>query len=265
MDSFFTSLVVTLMWLVVGMPFAIAVIFLLLPGSRKGSMRTERVKTLRNVTEADTRTLFLTRLHAEGFEITSVAGLITAKRKGRPIGEVRSHHDKAMSATVALREMGSDVEVTLAVWMNDFIFYDTGEGLLVDRQMERLINGPGAKPIEPVPNCSYTALCVFYSAAAALFLSALLATGTFTPTQVVLGMVCGVTVAAACCIGIAIKAAVLIRGRREVLTGETYAWLGMIIAAFALVVGVAAISTKYWSPLRQHLEEKSRASTQVAD
>jgi hypothetical protein len=125
----------------------------LLPG-RKGKLRTEREFLIPQPMEA-AWDLMAGRLEYEGFEIEE------GDRPTRIVASraMRESANEELSVTNASKPMGAEMNfskapggttVGLAMWLDDYVLFDTGEGKQIDLTMERLMTAELDKEEPPV-------------------------------------------------------------------------------------------------------------------
>src|SRR5688500_5056750 len=152
-------------------PLLVALAMLALPG-RKGRMRTVREVFHAGVDADATRTLYAERLGYDGFVLSPAAAdpaSLEATKPKRPTADaaVGAHADKSLSVRLdfAPDPARRGVHVRATAWVNDFIFYDTGEGRLIDAMLDRLLRADLDKEPRPVvPNVSFMALSAMVTA-----------------------------------------------------------------------------------------------------
>jgi len=124
--------ILTCLALTVLTPLLIGVVMFLVPGGRKGNMRTEREVAHDGMTVEQAKSLYAGRLAYDGFVIVNAAhpAQLKAMKPQAPTTEVHTHADKGLNVEIdfAPDETGRGVRVRLAVWMDDYIIRDSGEG-----------------------------------------------------------------------------------------------------------------------------------------
>lgn len=140
-------------------------ILLAIPGS-KGRMRSARSVHVPGTTVEELWQLLADRMAFESFDVdrTGYPHRIAAKRPSRHYKEgdgnvIVTHASKALSLEGQLRQRGSGVDLQLALWMNDFVLLDSGEGRQVDLMLHRLLEAELDHEPPPVtPGSSANAL-----------------------------------------------------------------------------------------------------------
>src|SRR5687768_5242159 len=151
-----TSLALTLVT-----PFLIGLVMFLVPGGRKGNMRTQREVAHDGLGVEEAKSLYAGRLAYDGFNVTATpdASKLRAVKPKAPATETHTHGDKGLTAEIDFVPDPRGVRVRIVLWMNDFVFSDSGEGRLIDLTLDRLITAElDREPPPVVPNSSFMAL-----------------------------------------------------------------------------------------------------------
>ena len=142
----------------------LVVVCLVLP-SRRGKLRTERSLLLTGMSLADAHAVCVDRLETEGFRLTrnEPTRLRAARAQKYTAGNplvTAGHGDKSLAAELVLEQRGPDVHLTLALWLRDLVFYDTGEGQYIEAMLDRLLLADlRGEPPPVVPNTDFNASC----------------------------------------------------------------------------------------------------------
>ena len=140
--------------------FASIAVGLLTPG-RKGKMRTRKQVVHDNTTVEDARNLYAARLQYDKFKILPVPDAAVLRAARGKMSTVilpftpNSHSIKPIEVALRFEPAGTGVAVSIELWMNDFVFKDTGEGRYVDEALARILGadlGKDSLPIVPNPS-----------------------------------------------------------------------------------------------------------------
>lgn len=247
----FWVMMLTMLAITLPAPFLLALVMLLLPG-RKGNMRTERDVVREDLPLGQAKPFYAERLARDGFAVADTPDplQLTALRPGGPPGQIEAHGDKPIAAALSFSEAADGVRVRAAVWMNDFIFHDSGEGRLMDFTLNRLLSDdPNPAPPPIVPNHSFQALSALI---AALLSIATLLTLLLKMRSTTVGMaavVMGTVLASLSALLLARQSMAQIRRRPAELLGK-----GTVIATYVLATlgaggAIATLCTRFREPV----------------
>ena len=246
-------LILTFVALTVGTPFLIGIVMLLVPGGRKGKMRTEREVAHAGMSVEQAKALYASRLAYDGFTIvnaTNPARLEAVKQKA-PSTETHTHSDKELGVEIDfMPDAVGGVRVRIAAWMNDFILYDTGEGRLIDLTLDRLLNAQlDSVPPPIVPNRSFMALSSLVSVLIALAIIVLVAATVQPGSARWAAAVVGAALACPANMLMAFQALTEIRRRPAELTGSGIVAATLVLGVLAMLGGVAVLFARFGQTL----------------
>lgn len=217
-------------------------VMLVLPG-RKGTMRTVRETTFATSVDGAWQVM-AARLQYEGFNVNDGGrpNTLTAERPARTYHEagqdIITHATKPLGIEIAFEPVAGGAHLTIALWMNDFILHDSGEGRYIDAMLDRLIAAElDREPAPVVPSTTLGAIVAATGGAIALTIStAPLYSDWLSGAQLfAFGLgVCGAGFYAIMMAKIALAA---IRARPAEVTGRGTSWLAMMLGSLAVLPG----------------------------
>ena len=229
-------------------PFVIGLVMFLVPGGRKGSMRTEREVAHQGLSVEQAKELYAGRLAYDGFVISPSAypNRLEAQKLKAPSTETYSHADKGLSVTIDFAPEAPGVRVLIAMWMNDFVLKDSGEGRLIDLTLDRLVTAQlDREPPPIVPNTSFMVLTSFVSVLMSIVLIVWIWTGVESRSTRMAGVVAGAGAACVMSMLLAHQALAEIRRRPAELTGKGLVAATMIAGAIGIAVAGAALYVRF--------------------
>jgi hypothetical protein len=235
-----TSFVLTL-----ATPFLITIVMFFVPGGRKGNMRTEREVVHSGITVEQAKALYSDRLAFDGFVITDEMDprRLKATKPKAPRTRTHTHNDNGLSVEIDITPDPRGARVRIAIWMNDFVFYDSGEGRLIDLTLDRLISAElGQQPAPIVPNLSFVALSSLTVVLLSIAVIAWLTFGVRLRSIWLAAVVAGAALACLTSILVALKALVEIRRRPAELTGKGLVAAAMIAGLLGTLAGAITLS-----------------------
>jgi hypothetical protein len=242
-----TSLAITLIT-----PFLIALVLLLVPG-RKGKLRTEREVAHKEFSADQAKFLYEARLLYDGFTIADGTGplRLSAHKRNAARTETHTHTDKAMTVEIDFISDSRGVRVQIAAWMNDFIFYDSGEGRLIDLTLERILGADLDRDPPPiVPTRSFGAISSLVSALLAIAAMVIL-TSTGHTNVWVAAVVTGSALACVASMFLAHAAMKEIRRRPDELSGTDTVIATFLVAAVGAAGGVVVLYVRFGETMIQ--------------
>lgn len=221
--------------LILGPPFLLAFALFLLPG-RKGRLRTERIVSHENMSLEEARALYLARLQHEQFSIApgGDAGAVCAVRRTGILLDTHAHSDKPVRVELHFTPVPGGVQIKAVATIGDFIFYDSGEGRLIDLTLDRLLSADLEREPPPlVPNYSFTAMSSLTSAVLSVALLGLLMVKFISsaPTLRQAALVAGTLLGGLGAMGAAWQARRKIQERPAEIRGVGLVYLTLVVEA----------------------------------
>jgi hypothetical protein len=226
--------------------FILPTLILLILPSRKGTMRTVRQVSLSGTMDAAWDAL-VGRYKYEGFDVdeSQRPARFVAARAGRSYNidgnDLMTHATKPLGSEVTFAQAGGGVNVEVALWMKDFVFFDSGEGRQIDAMLDRLINQDLAQTEPPVTaSLSYTAIIALTASILTLLAGSLpLLSRGWLSGRVLLGFGIGVGVGGVYAISVARQALTAIRAKPLEVTGTGMSKCAIVLGGVGIVVGAA--------------------------
>jgi hypothetical protein len=239
----------TCLGLTVLMPLAMGIVMFLLPGGRKGNMRTERAIAHDGMSVEQAKSLYAQRLAYDNFVITNAANpaRIEAARPRAPTTETFAHSDKGLNVEIDFApDARGGVNVRIAMWMDDYILRDTGEGRLIDMTLDRLVNAElDREPPPVVPNTSLMASSSLASVLAAIVIIVALAVGVASPGARTAAVIVGAGLACVLSMLTALQALGEMHRRPAEVTGRGLVAATMIFGALGILAGAVALYLRF--------------------
>jgi hypothetical protein len=247
-------MILTCLALTVLTPFLIGLVMFLLPGGRKGNMRTERDVAHDGLSVEQAKSLYADRLVYDGFVVTNAANpaRLEAMKPKAPSTEVHTHGDKGLQVEIDFAAEARGVRVRLAAWMNDYIIRDTGEGRLIDLTLDRLVTAElDREPPPVVPNTSLMALSSLVSVLLSMAIIVALSVGSAPRGMRVAAVVAGAVLACLASMFMALQALQEIRRRPAELTGKGMVAATMIAGVVGVVGGAVALYVRFGATIAE--------------
>ena len=218
------------------LPTLLLVLMLLLPG-RKGTLRTTREFRM-PVGADDAFDLLAGRLEYDGFVVDRQRRpiVLTARREPRyRQSGVVTPASLGLGAEAHFVPAADGVSVRLAVWMNDFIFHDSGEGQQIDRTLDRLINAQlDRDPPPTTPSSTFNGPVAVAGGGVALALAAL---PPWLMSHHLLSFGFGVITGGLYAVMMGYESLKAIRARPGEVTGKPMAYVAFALGGLAVLAG----------------------------
>jgi hypothetical protein len=244
--------------ILVGSPCLLALLMFLVPG-RKGKMRTERDVAHDGLSVEQARSLYAARLAYDGFAVEESfdPAFLRAVRSGAPSGQSHAHADKGMTVEMRFTPMGGGVRVQVAAWVKDFVFYDTGEGRMVDLTLDRLLHAELTRDAVPVvPTPSYSALSSVVVALLGITIIALAMFATRSRDVRTASIVAGAALACGGSLLVALEAARQIRARPAEVSGSQFLVAAAVLGVLGMLAGALALYLRFRETLIQAFRQE---------
>ena len=236
-------LIFTSLGLTVLMPLFMGLVMFLVPGGgRKGNMRTVREIAHDDMSIEQAKLLYTQRLAYDSFVITNATNptRIEAMRPRAPRSETFAHGDKGLTVEIDFApDARGGVNVRIAMWMDDYIIRDTGEGRLIDMTLDRLVTAElDREPPPLVPNTSLMASSSLASVVAAIVIIVALAIPVGSPGARTAAAIAGA--AGACVLSMlsALQSLGVMRRRPAEVTGRGLVAATMLLGALGILAAV---------------------------
>jgi hypothetical protein len=151
------------------------------------------------------------------------------------------------------------VQLNASAWLKDWVFYDTGEGRLVDVTLDRLLSADLDRDPPPVlATSSFMAVSTLGSALLSIavmgYLWVMAPSVTTTMSAVFAGAAMGCTIA----IGLGLEAMKQMRQRPGELSGRGIVIVAWVVSAVGLALGVVLFFARYGTLVAEELRKVFR-------
>jgi hypothetical protein len=249
------------MWLMIGWslvipiasPFLLALALVLVPG-RKGRMRTQRQTVFPAMPLKEAQPSFMQRLRRDDFVVEPSAdpSRVMGIRRRQP------GVDPTMIIELTFVSHADGLRVSAVAWFDDLVFFDSGEGRLIDQTLERLLHGDLDREPRPLLR-TFSYMAVSALVAAVLCLAAMGYLYLHRPPATIAraAMVAGLVLSSLATLFMARDARRQIRQRPAELTGRGAVAATFMLGSIGIIVGIAILILQYGEPMAAFWKDQS--------